>query len=1420
VDVQESLTTITGLASGTTYHARVSATNQGGTANTADVVFTTISTEARLSALSPSAGTLSPAFNNNTISYTSSTPETNIGTYALTATRLHPAATIELRANGAAFAPVVSGTAQVVAGLHIGSNSIDVRVTAEDTVTVKTYTIALTVTDVTPPTVTGTFSPLTLTTGVSGFATLPNYVPQAVATDNVGVTSVTQSPTPGTVPPGIVHVVITAKDAANNAGTKAFDVTVNDGTPPSLSVPPDQTAEATSAAGAVVNYPAATGSDNSGAPPTISYTKPPGSQFALGTTVVTATATDAANNNTSKTFNVLVRDTTPPTITVKPPDRTIAAGANATAPLPDLVPELGASDNVAVATKTQSPLAGTVRNLGNTVVTLTVTDTAGLSVSTTVNVTVADQTPPTVNAPAGGFTPLNIATGFGGTVALPNYAVQATATDNVGVTGAITQSPAAGTLVAFGTTHVVITARDAANNPGTLALDVNVTDGTLPVLAGPLGGFTPLNVLTGVDGNAILPSYIEQASATDNVAVVGAITQLPAPGTPKAYGPVNITLSARDAAGNVGTMNFLVNIDDGTLPNITTVPADRTLAAGATGTAPLPDLVSEVAATDNVGVAINGITQTPAAATVFDVGLHDVIITVVDDAGNAAHATVHITVTDQSKPVVHAPVDGFTPLTVATGVGGVVALPNYAAQATATDNVGVIGGVTQSPAAGLPQSVGTTAITLSAADAAGNTGTLSFNLIVTDGTGPVITTAPADRTLNLGATSTIALPDLTGEVVATDNVAVAATTQTPLAGTQLGVGSNNVVVKAADEAGNFTEVTVKVLVKDVTAPELRPTGGQFTPLTIATGVDGTVALPDYIAQTTVTDNVAVVGSVTQLPLPGTSLYASNTLAQPNPVHVVLSATDAAGNTGTVEFAVTVTDGTPPTLTGDFSPLILNTTAAGSVALPDYVAEANVADNLPGATLAQSPPANTLVAAGHTTVTLTATDVAGNTFSTSFDVEVRLFPQITAPPAAFAVRPKANVTFSVTAAGYGTLGYQWLKDAVELPGQTASTLALTNVQTANVGNYTVRVTNSIGSATSAPAALRLIVWDQVDGTYQSLLTHDNTGHPAEPAYPGRLTATLTPAGALSGKLEYRGLNYVLTGAFTPELNYDKTFTLKNTPAVRLQMHMDANALTVTAKVTESLSPAPLESGSVLEFHTVHTAKSPAAQTGRFTARLNPTATTGVGPTAAGYATINVTATGSVTYAGKLADGTTLGGSALLKSDGSFACYQALYPHVTPYAGYLNGPITVAPAGGLNAVSGPLEWVKPAQTSGAFYRAGFTQALAAEGSRYIAPPAGQRVLTIAGGGDALAFSADAVAGFDPVHLSTANAFTVDKPNTNKLTLTLTKATGLIHGTFVDPVLRKTRTIDGVTLQAQDEFSGLFLRESDSAQWRLAP
>ena len=63
----------------------------------------------------------------------------------------------------------------------------------------------------------------------------------------------------------------------------------------------------------------------------------------------------------------------------------------------------------------------------------------------------------------------------------------------------------------------------------------------------------------------------------------------------------------------------------------------------------------------------------------------------------------------------------------------------------------------------------------------------------------------------------------------------------------------------------------------------------------------------------------------------------------------------------------------------------------------------------------------------------------------------------------------SVTLSVSATG-PSLSYQWHKDGTALAGETNSTLAISDFQEANKGDYHVVVTNAYGTATSSTATL--------------------------------------------------------------------------------------------------------------------------------------------------------------------------------------------------------------------------------------------------------------------------------------------------------------------------------------------------------------
>ena len=101
----------------------------------------------------------------------------------------------------------------------------------------------------------------------------------------------------------------------------------------------------------------------------------------------------------------------------------------------------------------------------------------------------------------------------------------------------------------------------------------------------------------------------------------------------------------------------------------------------------------------------------------------------------------------------------------------------------------------------------------------------------------------------------------------------------------------------------------------------------------------------------------------------------------------------------------------------------------------------------------------------------------------------------------------NFTLAVSASGEPAITYQWFLNNVALTGVTNATFALTNVQLAQTGNYTVVVSNVLGSATSLVATVTiptLQIARQGSGTVST--------NPAQLTYaPGQqVTLTATPA----------------------------------------------------------------------------------------------------------------------------------------------------------------------------------------------------------------------------------------------------------------------------------------------------------------------
>src|SRR5205823_3014463 len=106
--------------------------------------------------------------------------------------------------------------------------------------------------------------------------------------------------------------------------------------------------------------------------------------------------------------------------------------------------------------------------------------------------------------------------------------------------------------------------------------------------------------------------------------------------------------------------------------------------------------------------------------------------------------------------------------------------------------------LTQSPLAGTLVGPGTNAITVTATDAAGNSATCTTSFVVTDNTAPtVICSATPSAFADANCQATV--PDVLGGVSVSDNCSptnAISLTQSPLAGTLVGLGTNTITVTA------------------------------------------------------------------------------------------------------------------------------------------------------------------------------------------------------------------------------------------------------------------------------------------------------------------------------------------------------------------------------------------------------------------------------------------------------------------------------------------------------------------------------------------------------------------------------------------------------------------------------------------------
>ncbi len=678
------------------------------------------------------------------------------------------------------------------------------------------------------------------------------------ASDNCGSVTV-KSNAPAQFNTGVTTVTWTATDPSGNTATCTQTVTVNDTQPPTISCPANVTVNANAgctATGVALGSP--TTSDNCSVASVVSNAP---AVYPLGTNVVTWTVTDGSGNTATCTQRVIVRESTPPTISCS---ANVTVNANA---------GVCYATGVALGTPTASDSCGSVMvtsnapaqfNKGVTTVTWTVTGPSGNTATCTQTVTVNDTQPPTISCPANVTVNANAGVCYATGVALGTPTVS----DNCGSVTVTSNAPA---QFNTGVTTVTWSATDSSGNTATCTQTVTVNDTQPPTISCPADVTVAANAGCTATGVALASPI-----TSDNCSVASVVSNAPAV---YPLGTNVVTWTVTDGSGNTATCTQRVIVRETTPPTIS-CPANVTVNANAGVCYATGVVLGTPTASDNCG----SVTVTSNAPAQFNKGVTTVTWTATGPSGNTATCMQTVTVNDTQPPTISCPatvlVNANAGVCYATGVA--LGTP------TVSDNCGSVTVTSNAPA---QFNKGITYVTWTATDSSGNTATCSQLVAVRDLQPPTIT-CPADVTVaaNAGCTATGVV---LGSPTTSDNCSVASVVSNAPA--VYPPGTNLVTWTVTDGSGNTATGTQRVIVQDTQPPTVT------CPADVTVSANaGCTATDVVLGSPTTSDNCSVASVVSNAP----AVYPLGTNL------VTWTVTDGSGNTATGTQRVIVRDTQP------------------------------------------------------------------------------------------------------------------------------------------------------------------------------------------------------------------------------------------------------------------------------------------------------------------------------------------------------------------------------------------------------------------------------------------------------------------------------------------------------------------------------